>query len=306
MNKLITLLLVLITGQYGFCQEYHADFLKHFNTGNTKKQLKVLKKWEAESPNDAALFTSYFNYHVKQAQRVEFIKETYDPETYFDYILRFNDNRDPETVLDNIKFDLDELKKGFNKIDEGIKLFPNRLDMRFGKIFVLGQVADWNAFTREIIKAIEHSAKNDNKWTWTNGTDSLGDQESFLLAIRNYQIGLYDVGNDALIDNMIEISNALDTHYPEYVDNLITLSTCYLLKKDYEKGIDALLKAESINQNDYVILGKIAEAYKLKGDYMQAIEYYKKTYVLGNERAIAYAREQVKLLSDKAFNIEVD
>lgn len=294
MNKLITLLLILLTAQYGFCQEYQTDFLKHFNTGNTKKQLKVLKKWEAEFPQDAALFTSYFNYHIVKAEEVA--KDT----------SLYPEGAGTVVVFRSERFAIDELEKGFKKIDDGIEKYPNRLDMRFGKIFVLGHMEDWNAFTKEIIKAIEYSTKNKNKWTCTDGTGSPEDQESFLLAIRNYQIGLYDVGNDDLIDNIIEISNAVDTHYPEHVDNLITLSTCYLLKKDYDKGIDALLKAESINQNDYVILGKIAEAYKLKGDYKQAIEYYKKTYIQGNERAIAYAREQVKLLSDKTFNIEAD
>ena len=36
-----------------------------------------------------------------------------------------------------IHYDQTELKKGLNKIDEGIKLYPNRLDMRFGKIYAL-------------------------------------------------------------------------------------------------------------------------------------------------------------------------
>ena len=48
-----------------------------------------------------------------------------------------------------------ELQKAFKKIDEGISNFPNRLDMRFGKIYVLGLVENWEDFTAEIIKTVK-------------------------------------------------------------------------------------------------------------------------------------------------------
>lgn len=291
MNKLIIILLVLFPVQYGFCQAYQADFLKYFNHGNTKKQYKVLKKWEAESPHDVALYTSFFNYHIVKAR--ELAKDT----------IRYTDGAGTVAIFRSERFALDELEKGFKKIDEGIERYPNRLDMRFGKIFLLGQIPDWEAFTKEIIKTVEYSSQNKNAWTLQDNVAFAKNDEDFLDAIHKYQIGLFDTGDTTLIQFIEAISNAVTTYYPDHLDNLITLSTCHLLKRDFEKGIEALLKANTINPNDYVLLGKIAEAYKLKGDYELAIEYYKKTYTLGNERAVAYARQQVKLLSDKALNI---
>jgi tetratricopeptide (TPR) repeat protein len=68
------------------------------------------------------------------------------------------------------------------------------------------------------------------------------------------------------------------------------------LSGEYDKGLEPLLKAESINPEDYIVLSNIAQGYKLKGDKNKAIEYYKKTIEYGDEQAKAIARQQIEEL----------
>ena len=77
-------------------------------------------------------------------------------------------------------------EKGMAKIDEGIALYPNRLDMRYGKIFAIGQVKDWERFTNEIVLTVQYSGKINNEWTWTFDEKKEDGKELFLSGLQNY------------------------------------------------------------------------------------------------------------------------
>ncbi len=82
--------------------------------------------------------------------------------------------------------------KEFQWINNGIENHPNRLDMRFGKIYMFGQIEDYETFTKEIIKTIDYSAINQNEWTWAD-SKPLDDPKEFMLSsIQNYQLQLYN------------------------------------------------------------------------------------------------------------------
>nr|WP_237691535.1 tetratricopeptide repeat protein [Mangrovimonas futianensis] len=292
MKRIFATLIVILISKIGLSQDYQSEFQKYCEKSDSLNQLITLKKWESENPNDPELFTSYFNYHFMKS-RQEVLSLTTDQPSGESLVLKDSLNKNAGFLGSQIHYSEVELKKGFAKIDEGINLYPNRLDMRFGKIYVLGQIRDWANFTTEIIKTIEYSAKINNKWTWTNDEKFNGGEKEFLLNIQTYQLQLYNTGNDDLLRNMREIANKVLEFYPNHVESLSNLSITYLLVGEYDKGIEALLRAEKINPKDYIVLGNIAQGYKLKGDKSKAIEYYQKTAEFGDERAKEYAEQQI-------------
>jgi tetratricopeptide (TPR) repeat protein len=292
MNRILGTLIAILISQIGFSQDYQSEFQKYCQTNDTINQLKVLNKWNSTNPKDAELYTSYFNYHFMKSKQ-EILAMSTDQPNGESLVLKDSLNQTAGFLGSKIHFDQTELEKGLNKIDEGIKLYPNRLDMRFGKIFVFGEVSDWKNFTSEIKKTIEFSAKNQNNWTWTNNEKYDGGEKEFLLDIQNYQLQLYNTGNDDLLKNMREIANEVLKFYPNHIESLSNLSITYLITGEYDKGIEALLRAEKINPKDYIVLGNIAQGYKLKGDKKKAIEYYEKTVEFGDERAKEYAKQQI-------------
>lgn len=295
MNRILGTLIAILISQIGFSQDYQSQFEKYCQTNDTINQLKVLTEWKNSNPKDAELYTSYFNYHFMKSKQ-EILAMSTDEPNGESLVLKDSLNKTAGFLGSKIHFDQTELEKGLNKIDEGIKLYPNRLDMRFGKIYVFGEVSNWKDFTSEIKKTIEYSSKNRNNWTWTNNEKYDGGEKEFLLDIQNYQLQLYNTGNDDLLENMREIANEVLKFYPNHIESLSNLSITYLLTKEYDKGIEALLRAEKINPKDYIVLGNIAQGYKLKGDKKKAIEYYEKTIEFGDDRAKEYAKQQISEL----------
>ena len=294
--KIISLLLILIC-QVVFCQDYPSEFQKYSNENDTINQLKILKEWEKVNPEDAELYTSYFNYYFQKAEN-SFVSITTEQPDGESFVLTDSLNNNVGYLGSQVQYNLKEIKKGFNKIDEGIGLYPNRLDMRFGKIYVLGKLKDWDKFTDEIIKTVEHSSKNKNEWTWTNNEKLTDGKEFMLAAIQDYQVQLYNTEKDDLLENMRNIANEILKYYPNHIESLSNISITYLLTGEYDKGIEALLKAEKLDPQDFIVLSNIAHGYKLKGDKKKAIEYYKKTIQYGDEQAKQYANQQIKELQE--------
>ena len=68
MKKYLYLTLFLFF-QLGIAQNYQTEFKKFLQDNDTINQLKVLTKWEKAEPNNAELFTSYFNYYIKKSKK---------------------------------------------------------------------------------------------------------------------------------------------------------------------------------------------------------------------------------------------
>lgn len=295
MRKTLQIILIVVVPAIVFSQDFQNEFQRCFEINDTTCQLSILTEWEKDNPNDPELFTSYFNYHFMKA-RQEVIVLSDDQPDGEGFELRDSTNQVAGFLGSQTHYNLTEISKGINRIDLGIQKYPDRLDMRFGKIYVLGQIEDWEKFTSEIIKTIEYSTKNKNNWTWTNNQKQEGKEEFFLPSIQDYQVQLYNTGNDDLLLNMRKIAMAALQYYPDHIESLSNLSITYLLTGQFDKGIEPLLRAEKINPKDYIVLSNIAHGYKLKGEKDKAIEYYKKVIRFGDEQSKEFARQQIEKL----------
>ena len=295
MIKTIGIIAILLFSGFCFAQDFKADFDKYCQKGDTTKLKEVLSKWNKTEPKNPELFTSYFNYYVLKS-RDEFVSMTTKQTKGKSLQIEDSTGQAVGYLGSEIIYNPEILQKGFNKIDRGIKIYPNRLDMRFGKIHILGETEDWENFTKEIIKTVKYSKKNDNNWTWTYN-EAVEDGKEFLLSgIQNYQLRLYNTGRDDLLENMRDIANEILKIYPDHVESLSNISITYLLTGEFEKGVEILLKAEKIAPKDVVILNNIANGYRLSENNEKSIEYYEKVLKLGNEEDKEFAKNQIEKL----------
>ena len=288
-----------------FNQATGQTFKQQFNDLVSKKdtlgQTQLLEKWEKTDSNDPELFVAYFNhYAIKSKNEIVMLGENPKGKDVLQIMDQDTSKKEPVGfIYGDTSYDPDLLSKGFNWIDKGIKKHPNRLDMRFGEIYMFGQIEDYENFTTQIIKTIDYSAVNKNKWTWAD-SKPLDDPKEFMLSsIQNYQIQLYNTENDDLLDNMKRIAETVLKYYPDHIESLSNLSIVFMLQKQYDKALEPLLKAEKLNPKDYIVLSNIAQAYKLKGDTKNAIKYYELTIKHGDEQAKKYAQEQIGDLKKK-------
>jgi tetratricopeptide (TPR) repeat protein len=279
-------------------QDFKEKFNESFNSGDSTTQLNILIEWEKTDNNDPELYVGYFNYYVNQA-RDEMIRIDNNPQG--DQVLQISDTATGKPVgymYSEIYYHPEIVNIGFDYIEKGIQKFPNRLDMRFGKIYMYGETKDYENFTLEIIKAVTQSEINNNEWTWSNSEIVKDPQYFFLGNIQDYQLQLYNTGDDLLLDNMRRIAEAILTYYPNHVESMSNISVGYLINEDYDKAIDILQKAEKLDSKDFIILSNIAHAYKSKGDKKNAIKYYKLTKKYGDDEAKGFAKTMIKELKE--------
>jgi len=298
-TALIWGLTILLSQTYG--QDFKQQFIDLVSKKDTVGQLELLQKWEKTKNDDPELYVAYFNHYVMKSMTEQItLGQNPKGEKVFQIMNTDTTKKEPVGyIYGDTYYNTKLLNKGFDYINQGIDKYPARLDMRFGKIYMLGKTEKYEKFTQEIIKTIDYSDSIKNKWTWTDNKPT-DDPEKFMLsAVQDYVLQLYNTENNALLDNMKRIAETVLKYYPNHVESLSNLSIVYLLKKEYDKALEPLLKAEKIDSKDYIVLSNIAQAYKLKGDYRKAIEYYELTVKYGDDETKKYAKKQIEGLKKK-------
>jgi len=226
---------------------------------------------------------------------------TVQPPTIFDNLYKEKEEKNIELVslTGHSQENKRKQEKGFTYLDEGIKRNPDRLDMRFGKIFMLGQLGFYDRFTEEIVKTLEYSKKIDNRWIWSDGKLLENPAKSLLDAIREYQVQLYETSNDDYLYYIEDISKAVLKLFPGNIESMMRLSIVYIMQNRLDEALATLKDAEKITPHNCAVLSNIAYVYKLKGTSGQAVKYYQLVKKYGTTREREQAQEAIDELKRK-------
>jgi tetratricopeptide (TPR) repeat protein len=271
--------------------------LKDLSAKNdTIGQASLLTSWAAASPKDPELFIAYFNYYVRQSL-TELVTMDRTKKGEQSFVVTDTGTGKPVAFLNSsIKYKSAILQKGFDYINQGISLHPKRLDMRFGKIYMLGEAENFAEFVKEIVVTVEYNNTINNKWLWKEGKPLENPKQFFLGSLQDYVGTIYNTEDDNLLPLMRQISEAVIKYYPDHVESLSNIALTYLITGEYDKALPSLLKAEKVAPTDIVVLNNIAETYKRKGDKANAKIYYEKITRHGNEEERQDAGQQIKNL----------
>ncbi|MDB5148310.1 MAG: hypothetical protein JWQ57_2330 [Mucilaginibacter sp.] len=277
-------------------QNYMADFKALVARNDTAAAFKLLQGWQKTGMNDPDFYIATYNYYAKKGitEVLSLQKDQPDGKS-----LQLTDSAGKVAGYlggGQPSYNLTYLNKGFEYIDAGIAKFPARLDMRFGKVYLLGKIENYKLFTKEIINAVTYGQTIGFKWIWSEGKP-LEDPEGFMLSnIQTYVVQLYNAG-DQNMDYIRDISLAILKYKPDNVVSLSDLSISYLAKKDYAHALEALLKAEKLAPHDYIVLNNIAYCYKLQGNKPNALKYYQLVKQYGNDEVKADADKKIAELN---------
>lgn len=261
------------------------NYNKQFNElvgkeASESEQLKLLQTWEKSTPNEAELFVAYFNFYVSKSRKSG---------------LGITTNRSGTYLGSQSTFDEKTFKQALNYINKGIEKFPNRLDLRFGKTFLLGQDQQYKDFTDEIVKTVKYSNINKNQWLWMENRPVENPKKFMLGAVQDYVVQLFDSG-DEYIGNIKSIAETVLIYYPDNIENLSNLSVYHLIKSEFDKALVPLLKAEKLAPKDVVVLNNIAMCYRALKDKSNTIKYLQLVIEFGNQKQKADAKAKIKEL----------
>lgn len=284
--------LLILTIAFGQDNNFK-KFKEFYQNGDTIAVEKLLKDWE-KNPN-AEFFVSSVNYYFNKSRKEVVSLDQNLPKTE-GFELKDDNGKTVAYLSSKNHYDANLLQKTFKYFDEGISKFPNRLDIRFGKIYILGQLEDYENFSNEIVKTIQYSSQNNNQWLWSEDANYDGGEKEFFLSIQDYNNQIYDTNNDSLLKYMKQINEEVLKYYPNHVESLSNLAIVSLISKNYDEALFYLLKAEKLAPEDYIVLNNLAFAYKLKNDKTNAIKYYQLVKKFGDDRAKSQAENELKKL----------
>jgi tetratricopeptide (TPR) repeat protein len=291
---------LFLTIQCVFGQNDLQQFKLLSENKDTLGQRILLENWEKRSLNDPELYVAYFNYFVEKSRsEVLVIGQDLKQNAYMVLEIESQDSSKQDRVeymYRQVSFQEFYTQKAIEWIDKGIDRFPNRLDMRFGKIYFLGLLENYEAFTEQIIQTVDYSAINQNQWLWTENCVLEQPKEMMLGSIQDYQNDLYATSQDTLLYNMQKIAEAVLKVYPDHIESLSNIGAVYFLLGQYEKALTPLLTAYQLNPKDLVVINNIAEIYNELGLNIKAEAYYRLMMKYGDKQDKKYAKEKIKEL----------
>jgi len=213
------------------------------------KAAEVLKAWDLKNSNDPELYIAYFNYYTIMSM-------------------------DAAPSITTSGLDQKYSKQALEFITEGITRFPTRFDMRIAKIYMLGELRDYQAYVAEAINNIAYSARINNNWKREEFLMLDKADDMFFDAVLDWQTFLF---SKKLYKEVIRISDEMLKYYPRHIQSMLNISTVYKEQKEYDKSLDILLKANIIEPTNAILLYNIADVYNKKGDKVNAKKYYEQT-----------------------------
>jgi tetratricopeptide (TPR) repeat protein len=294
MQKLLPILLLLL-GLNTVAQNYQAQFRAAFAKSDTTNAFAIINEWEKSAPKDPELYTAAFNlyFFTSEQANIALEKEQKSKESF-----PLTDSTGKTVGYLNTKtgYGPEKIARALNYINRGIAQFPDRLDMRWGKCYVLGQIGDYENLTVEVVAALQHAATIKCNWLWTNNQKTPNSQKEMLEAVQRYLKQLYDTQDDKLLVNMQRIGEVALYHYPNSIEILTTTSVTYMLTKNYPKAIGYLKQAEKLNPKDFIVLNNMARCYELTRNKASALKYYQLAAKYGDAEAKATAKRKMKEL----------
>lgn len=296
MKILFFFLSFLFLGAASFAQNNYELFKKFFKENDTVKVEKLLTDWEKSNPNDPERYVSAMNYYFSKSKKE--VLSLSQIQTNKNDVLEITDNSGKIVgyMDSNFSYDPVIVGKALSYANEAIEKFPDRLDIRFGKCYVLKEIGDYKNFSKELVNTIEYSRTNKNMWLWSENEKTTDGESRLINTTYDYLAEIYNTENDNLLPYLKTIGDSMLKYYPDVIEILSITAVAHLLTDSMDKALAYLLHAEQLNPKDVIVLNNIAEVYKRKADKVSTRKYYEKVLQYGDEDAKADIKEKIKQL----------
>jgi len=299
MKKIFLLTTLFLFYSFSYSQNYNKKFLELARAGNDSLTFQHLLTWEKATSSDPEMYIAFYNFYLLQGKK-EVLRIDKTPSGEGSFKISDSTGNAVGFLNGSEIYDSANFSMAIKYINKGLELFPNRLDMHFGKCYVLNQMYMFSDLKDQIIKYINISVTNNNKWLWTYDMPYKDGKNSIIEATQNYVNYMFSGdSSDVAINYIMQISDSMIKYYPDKLYFYDNLGGCYIAKGDYDKALINLKKAEKIDTKDTYVMIKMAMAYEKKNDFSNAIKYYKKLGKYGDDKVISYTQEKIANLKEK-------
>lgn len=275
MKRLLLLVFASLALPFGALaqQQWYDKYRQVLNDSDANKLLQVIEAWQKAEPESADVYAAWFNYYYKIGVSSVLSLTTEPPaDDSESLILRNDTTQETAGYLYAVPTYNDSLMSlCFQKIDAGIRKFPDRLDLPFGKIHVLLQMKDYGAALKALDAVIRRSADNHNAWLWTLDKPVDDGSAMFFDSMQDYFNQLWKVQDLSYAE---QLAHMLVAAYPSNIVFRSNFAGIKGAKGENEEALKLFLDIHRDAPDDEIVTSNIAQLYLNLGDKKQAKKYY--------------------------------
>lgn len=298
MKTIFSVLLILIFTQ---TISFGQDFIEGFNMlagkdSTLAEQSELLRQWDIAKPEEADRFGAYFNYYLTLAQK-EYQSTDSGNNNCYTYLLEGAKGKKEASFCIRVLLKASLLSSGFRYLDSGITKFPDRLDLRLGKSYMLLSTENYPAFIEELNAIFREAKRNKDTWYWERDEKLHTPMLILYQSIQSYILQMME--RDKSVAPYIRQTAELGLkYYPKEIDLYSNLSSSFMIEGKAKDALKIMLKAEKLEPANAMVLNNIAHIYLKMNNKKKAISYYEKIVKKCDRIAARKAQNQLDFLKN--------
>ncbi|MBO4334129.1 MAG: tetratricopeptide repeat protein [Paludibacteraceae bacterium] len=289
-RKILFFIVAAVFSNHVLAANHHDEFFGFIKAKDTVQARKSLINWQKEEPNSADMYAGWYNYYYWSGMQENLSQSVNLPDGVDDYLLiRDSTGKHTGYLYSVVSYCKDSIEQAFRLLDEGTAKNPQRLDLHFGRVYLMFKVA--NGPSTSVCGQV--AEKWDNKVTLMDISDYLcqlldaSDSKNWLWLNSEKM----DDGEEFFYDNMqsyfVEFMGKADFEAAEkLVDKLLTKKQTLKFRADkasllaskgeYSKAVSIFSNIHKDYPKDDIVTWNTAMCYEKMGDTKNALKYYKK------------------------------
>jgi tetratricopeptide (TPR) repeat protein len=281
-------------------QSWKEKYQSAINNRQDSLATSILMDWIKIEPENPDMTVAAFNHYLFTGVR-DIMVMTDNPEELVEsegYLEILDAQGLPFSYIgSSTYYEPEYFNRAMELIDNGIKFNPNRLDLRFGQAYVLGETQNYELQIQAIREVLAQNKINNGEWFWMENAP-VDDIQYFLPeSIQDYLGGLFYSGV-SYSNEIIELSNLMLEQYPDNVMYISNIGAAYYNAGDLQKAYETFSRAFDIDYNDSVVILNLGQICTELGKYHEAIYFYEKIVQTGDEYDKEFAQERINELKE--------
>ena len=295
---LVTSFVALATIGLNAQQKWYDKYKKLLNDSDTVALKNCICRWEKAEPKSPDVIAAWYNYYIKRAMTEVLNLSTVKPVDGTQYFELQNDTTKETTgyLYGQTEYNDKLMQAAYAKIDEGIKEFPDRIDLPFGKVHMLLKQGLYDAALSELSKVIERSKANRNQWLWTLNKPITDGKEFLIDTMQGYFNQLLDIDDNK---PAYKLNEMMLTAYPEDIRLRSNKASLLGMKGNYAEALPLFASIHKDAPEDDIVAFNLAMCYEKTSDKKNAISLYQQLINSKNTDIATAARQALRSLNGK-------
>ena len=259
----------------------------------------LVDRWEKAFPDDPAMLEARYNYYLEKSRTTTLVIKDAD---------RYLGQKPYLSLKDSLGNDVNYFEESFyddslfalssQAIDKAIRLYPDRIDLRFDKVTALTQYEKESPdmAASALAGLIDYNAVSHPAW---KVGDQVIDADTFEAAVQEYCYAFYTIGSPISYEAFLSLSEKMLGYNPKSTLFLTNVGTYWLIaQNDSKKALKYYNKVLKLDPENYtavkncIILARKSKNTKLEKKYLPIL-----IKITDDERERASAETRLKALS---------